>query len=255
MKKFKTNQKGNVLFLILIAVALFAALSYAVTQSSRSGGDASRETNILNAAQLTQYPVTVRTAALRMIIDGYQDTQIAFTKPYNTATVSDPLLVFNPLGGGAIYQNAPSEVMDNGSAGEWFFNMNYEIPQIGSSVASSTLGNELIAFLPGVSESVCKRLNQEAGILTDPRQDNPVATADLSGGTGADTGDYDFDIDTPSTDIPSSETVLQTGAYTGSGGVSSYSANITDGKPFGCFRNGGTAPDNAFVFYTVILER
>ena len=243
------NQKGNVLFLILIAVALFAALSYAVTQSSRSGGDASRETNILNAAQLTQYPVTVRTAVLRMVIDGFQDTSIAFTKPSGTAAVSDPRLVFNPVGGGAIYQDAPLEVMANGSPGEWFFNMNFEVPELGRSSASSPVGNELIAFLPGVAESVCTRINQEAGILTDPRQTNPTSSTDYA--TGNVLTGYDFNIDDPATDIPSDETNISITALTGTSDVPGYGTDVLDGKPYGCFKNS----DGTAVFYTVILER
>lgn len=62
------NQSGNVLFLILIAVALFAALSYAVTQSTRGGGNADDETSLISSASLTQYPASLKLSMLRLSI-------------------------------------------------------------------------------------------------------------------------------------------------------------------------------------------
>ena len=241
------QQKGNVLFLILIAVALFAALSYAVTQSSRSGGDASRETNILNAAQLTQYPTSIRTAVLRLVIDGFQDTNILYAAPdvIVAGSASEPFQVFATIGGGAIHQNAPTEMMQVGGineAGEWFINMDFEVPELGRTSVPGLAGNELIAFLPGITESVCSRINLEARIITNPTTPNPQITPSLLGGAF---GDVDRNINLL-TDYGTNSTILDT--------VTTAPWGDFVGQPLGCFEDATANPRN-FVIYQVILER
>lgn len=236
---YKNNEKGNVLFLILIAVALFAALSYAVTQSSRSGGDAGRETNVLNSAQLTQYPNQVRTAIVRMVIDGRSITSLEFNDPGSFNTAADS--VFHPQGGGAVFQKAPSDMMADGTEGTWVYNMEFEVPEIGTSDGATSFGgNDVIAFLPGVTQEVCQRLNLEAAITSTLAATVPL-TADISGVAA---GDYDFNM-------------IDTYPAASARGVTLDSAagNLLTGHPFGCFQNGGTSPDNEYVYYHVLYER
>lgn len=241
--KTKQTQKGNVLFLILIAVALFAALSYAVTQSSRSGGDSGRETNILNSAQLAQYPNQIRTAVLRMIIDGRDITEVRFNAPADfddLGTDEEGRGVFHPEGGGAVFQNAPADFMASGGGnvdGEWFYNMDMEVTDIGSSAAGAA-GNELIAFLPGITEAICRRINDEAGIEETSAGELP-ATADLS-------ATYELNmVDDGTTDysITGNVTLVATTTPT----------TALEGHPFGCFEN--VADSNVFVYYHVLNER
>src|ERR1700685_795686 len=106
MKKIIRNrrERGNALFLILIAVALFAALGYAITQSGRGGGNISNQTALITAAQVTEAPAGLRSAISRMVLSGVSGTSLVYYHHAGTYdTADDAVHVFTqPLGGGAV---------------------------------------------------------------------------------------------------------------------------------------------------------
>jgi len=227
------KQDGNVLFLILIAVALFAALSYAVTSSTRSGGgNASSETTLISSAQITQYPASISTAVIRMIISGISVNELRFNRTGSEFDDLDSfdIGVFHPSGGNATYITAPADIMEGSSAGDWIFNGELEVPDIGLSGAG---GNDITAFLVGLRQSVCAKINEEYGI----GKTIPVLDANRSAEYTTrmyDDGSADYSL--PTIDVPDIDD--------GSGAF--------DGQPFGCFQNiiGGD-----YVYYHVVLER
>ena len=111
------SQAGNVLFLILIAVVLFAALSYAVTSSSGSGGnkDTSEDKAKLYVAEITQYASAVRTAITWLTATSKcDDTELSFEGPpfdgsdvdyVNPNSPNDfSCHIFHPEGGGVSFR-------------------------------------------------------------------------------------------------------------------------------------------------------
>ncbi len=257
--KNRKGERGNVLFLILIAVALFAALSYAVTQSSRTGGGASDgESNLINSAQVTQYPASVRTAIVRMIIAGTTANQLEFNPPADFGTLTQERFgVFHASGGGATRTTAPPDVMANGLQGQWIFSSAFAINLIGTSQASNA-SNDIIAFLPGVNESICQRLNLELGVTN--------ANSGQAGGALEDAAGADDDVDgVPDAgiaiaNIPVIADEMDNGTP-GIGADASAARRITnffDGQPFGCADFDSTAnaaDDSDLVYYHVLVER
>ena len=235
----RNGERGNVLFLILIAVALFAALSYAVTQSSRSGGSESTgEKSLISGAQVTQYPAGVRTSIVRMLIDNNTDvTLLEFNAPsdFSTLTLVNGKYsrgVFHPDGGGATYQSAPADIMNSGAPGKWYYNAEFSVPLIGTT-ASDASGNDLTAFLPKIKLTVCQKINDQLGIVSSPPPTvaTTLAAIDKTQGTG-----------TGYTAFPTTVgTVITTG----------LTPDPLSGQPFGCFKD--TAGD--YIYYHVMLER
>ena len=73
------RQRGNALFLILIAVALFAALSYAVTQSGRGNAGIEREQQMINQAVSEQCTASVNYAVNKLkLIVGCDSSEISY---------------------------------------------------------------------------------------------------------------------------------------------------------------------------------
>lgn len=211
-------ERGNALFLILIAVALFAALSYAITQSGRGSGTVDRETAIIAAGQVVEYPATLRTAVTRMIITGTAASSIKF----DTTTLVG---VFAADGGGATDVPPPSSA---GTATAWTY------VDVSAGTASGiyiygvgTAATEALAVLPDVTLTVCKQIQKGLGFAST----TPVLQSNAAVVWG-----------TP-------------GVYAAAGSattVKGASATL-DGQPFACFNN--STAGTAYTYFHTIIEQ
>ncbi len=193
-KKITTSsERGNALFLILIAVALFAALSYAVTQSGRGSGTIDRETALIAAAQLTQYPASLRTTITRMVITG---TPVGGATGVDFTTGSASNKVFDSQGGGAIFQSPPNNIGTASGEGQdqdgvldaskWGFkdavhaNLGFYILGVGTDTIVS--GREVFAYLHDITNAVCLQVNKGLGLSSTIAETG--ADVDLTLGVG-----------------------------------------------------------------------
>lgn len=175
------TQQGNVLFLILIAVVLFAALSYAVTQSSRGGGNADRETAQLSASQAVQYASALDYAITKLtLMNGCTETSISFENSTVTgyANTEDPssttaCQIFHADGAGMSWASPPPGVNDGTP---YFFNKTVNVYETNST----TYNGDLIMFLFNVSESFCDAVNSGVGITGTPEDSGNILKTEAS---------------------------------------------------------------------------
>ena len=195
------KQSGNVLFIILIAVALFAALSYAVTQSSRSGGgDVSAEKAKLLAAEVIQQTALIKSTVDRLqIINKCEDNEIAFfgagtrdnTYFYPTAdsaSINNQCNVYHSDGGGLNPVDVPLGVerLDDFAGGNAdifstpYLPLRTYIPDVGRNITNGTdwEASELVIAVQMLREDVCVAINDGLGVV------NPGGSPPIAGSSG-----------------------------------------------------------------------
>lgn len=189
------GQQGNVLFLILIAVALFAALSYAVSLYNRGGQEsAAREKEGVTAGKFLQYISRAKINFDRMMIGGNCTTrQVTFENSISqwasnalvhpigqnaSAPPSKRCHFYDSAGGGMEVWVLPQDLLDSAPAGGQWKPGNPIIMDMAVTGAGSA-ADDLVLVYPFMDFNTCYRINQQLGIT------NPSATTLPSGQVSA----------------------------------------------------------------------
>lgn len=180
-----TKQRGNILFLILLAVVLFAALSYAVTSSTRGGGnDVSTEKAQANAARYLQFTTLIENTVTRMLLSGVKESEISFGGTSNYKSPNDgqwcwnsnpncltaSCKVFDPAGGGAtpmMFEDIGVRHPGYNVGANYYPKPGHIYIRQGAIYNVGTDAPDLIFSIMGVDAATCNEVNKRMGITTN----------------------------------------------------------------------------------------
>ncbi len=157
----KNSQNGNAIVLIMIAVALFAALGYAFSNTSRTSSKLfTDEEASAYANQIIAYGNEIKSAVKRLQLRGCGDTEISFENRLGnyinaSAPADNSCHVFDLAGGGVTWKPAPEtwRTVAEDVLVPWF-NGETSVVNVGSSES------ELILYITDLEYSICEEINE-----------------------------------------------------------------------------------------------
>ncbi len=224
-----TQENGSIFFVILMAIGMFAALSYAIMEGSRtSSSSLTREQASLKAQEIISYADTVAKAVQTLRLHGVEEEQISLEGAggdnyTNGSCSSDECRIF-AYDGGNVNALAPPEGSNDGSA--FVYSGRIGVENIG--VDGGADGAELMMFLPNVKKEVCIRINETLKV-TVPGLDPPANNGD-----------------TAYAGVPFQ------GSFSGGDTIN---GSIFRQKSAGCFEGNGTPAADTYHFYRVLIAR
>ncbi len=236
----QNTQKGSIFFYILLGVALFGALAFAISRGMRgqTSTTLSKRNTDLAVSEILSEAQEIETAISHLRQKGVSESDICFKNSLFSTTnnsayalvsgcSNDENKLYHYSGGNLTYRNIQSEWLDSShssdqSYGEWVFTNVNGVQDIGTNVMSNADSMELIAFIPHLRKEICQEINNQLGIGTIiPDNGNAFNPSPVNNGFA-----------------------------TASGQIN---ASELAGKYSGCFKNSNTW--DTYIFYHVLIER
>jgi hypothetical protein len=179
MRRANQRERGSVMIYLLIAIVLLALLTLIVSRSSRNVSTDTLSNGRLAALVSEQitYMDAMQKANVQLRLRGCTQSQMSFYSPQytgccNNLSASNECKVFDPEGMNITYRTVPTEILDTAQVaqthyGKYMFDYHC-LSGIGSSSAAVcttvTSGDDLMMFIPFVTEAFCKAYNKKVGI-------------------------------------------------------------------------------------------
>ncbi|MCD8496625.1 MAG: hypothetical protein LRZ85_00160 [Alphaproteobacteria bacterium] len=188
-KRERNHESGNVLVYVLIAIVLFAALSFTLsrqTDTSETGGLDDQRVQIV-ATELITYAANAKAALDKMEFSNIYIEEVDFTLPSDSTFNDAPTIkkIYHPDGGGLNLGTLPEKVAANGvtdPAPGWYmgrFN-NVEWTPLGPGNTAGAGGTEapytdIVLTAYGITQPVCAAINEKiTGSTTIPSMTDSV---------------------------------------------------------------------------------
>lgn len=184
------NTSGNILFMILIAIALLAALTYAMSGSMRGGGNISDDQLRVKVDRLMMLASDIKTGVSTIYSQGVSESDLSFAHPsltgYGTIGSNNLVEIFNEDGGGVGSPEIPSGLND-GSQMEFYGHT--RAPRVGQNTVA-----DLLLVVPNMTESACRAVNMRLGyteVAPIPQDNDGDSLCVYTGATGRFVGTFE----------------------------------------------------------------
>lgn len=158
----RRSERGNALIYVLVAIALFAALSFVLGRQSDTSEVSSiqEERAEITASQIMSYASQAKQAVDQMLFTGAQISDLDFTLPSDASFNTAPRIykVFHPDGGGLNRAAIPAAAIGPTTSAPpsgWY------LGSFNNVEWTPTTATDIILVAYNITQVVCERINEK----------------------------------------------------------------------------------------------